>query len=163
VINVISTIYKIYWDIVVDWGLFDINYRFLRKKLVFNEIYYYIAMIANVFLRVFWIIVFILKFYLPNQYMDNQLVLFLIAFLEIIRRFIWDILRVENEFLNNCENFRVTNEIPLFLKNNQNEIFQEKVLPENIIKLKKERKFLKDLYNTKYNNIDDLENVFYKN
>lgn len=45
--------------------------------------------------------------------MENQIVLFLIAVIEIVRRFIWNIFRLENEHLNNCGQFRAVRDIPL--------------------------------------------------
>lgn len=65
-------------------------------------------------MRCIWIIVFILRFF-PSykKYLENQIVLFLIAVIEIVRRFIWNIFRLENEHLNNCGQFRAVRDIPL--------------------------------------------------
>lgn len=65
-------------------------------------------------MRCVWIIVFILRFF-PSykKYLENQIVLFLIAVIEIVRRFIWNIFRLENEHLNNCGQFRAVRDIPL--------------------------------------------------
>lgn len=38
---------------------------------------------------------------------------FTLAVLEILRRCLWNVLRLENEHLTNCGQFRVTHEVPL--------------------------------------------------
>jgi hypothetical protein len=71
-------------------------------------------MFGNVLMRYTWIIVFVLRQFAPiKKYMENQIVLFLIAFIEIFRRFVWNIFRLENEHLNNCGQYRAVRDIPL--------------------------------------------------
>jgi len=48
--------------------------------------------------------------------------------LEIIRRTVWNFFRLENEHLNNCENFRVTNLVPLDLKYRDGPEPEDKIL-----------------------------------
>lgn len=58
-INITSTCYSYYWDLIMDWGLFRSNEpgkRFLRSKLFYPAGFYYYAMISNLMLRLFWII-----------------------------------------------------------------------------------------------------------
>lgn len=45
--------------------------------------------------------------------MDENVSALLFGSLEIIRRCIWNIFRMENEQVNNCGKFRATVEVPL--------------------------------------------------
>ncbi|CAJ0634333.1 13445_t:CDS:2 [Entrophospora sp. SA101] len=105
----IATLYAFSWDVLMDWSLFSLqseNYL-LRDHLVYNENWIYYAGIAvNFFLRSSW--VFILIF--PNDYVNVAL---FIAIGEIIRRWIWNFFRVENEHVNNCGQFRAIKDVPL--------------------------------------------------
>lgn len=44
-------------------------------------------------------------------YMDGDLILSILAPVEVFRRFIWNYFRLENEHLNNCGNFRAVRDI----------------------------------------------------
>ncbi len=59
VVTLGSTIYCLYWDYKMDWGLFretpGKGKRFLRDKLLYPTWFYYYAMISNLFLRFFWV------------------------------------------------------------------------------------------------------------
>ena len=46
-------------------------------------------------------------------YCDRRIVVSVLAFLEMIRRWNWNFFRLENEHLNNCGQFRATKDIPL--------------------------------------------------
>ncbi|RIB16918.1 EXS family-domain-containing protein [Gigaspora rosea] len=95
--QLIATIYTNIWDLKQDWGLFQLDSSnfLLRDELAYkyNRIYY-IAMCNNIILRFSWILYFIT---------DNFWVKFFMAFGEILRRWQWDIFRIENEHLTNCE------------------------------------------------------------
>ncbi|KAL1274630.1 hypothetical protein QQF64_027444, partial [Cirrhinus molitorella] len=89
------------WDLRMDWGLLQGN-GLLKDKLVFSQqSYYYAAMLADVLLRVSWAINILLA-----QMKDSAAAATasaLLAPLEVLRRFIWNLFRLENEQLKNCE------------------------------------------------------------
>ena len=93
----------------MDWGLFrtkEAGKYGLRKKLKFKPNFYYFAMGANFFLRFFWIFSIINWPYITNQSLFAhrfQTMSFLSMFAEGIRRTLWALIRVENEFYNNFE------------------------------------------------------------
>lgn len=112
-----STLYAYTWDIVKDWGLMKIlpNSRnkenkkrywiFLRKDLNFSPLTYYTVMILNFIFRISWAIALF-----PHSFhisIDMHYINLALASIEIIRRCIWNIFRLENEHLNNCGQFRV--------------------------------------------------------
>ncbi|CEG79455.1 hypothetical protein RMATCC62417_13920 [Rhizopus microsporus] len=63
-----------------------------------------------------------------NLNLSNDMTSFIVAALEVYRRFQWNFFRLENEHINNCGNFRAIKEIPLpfaFAKTNKVTIDQE--------------------------------------
>eukprot|EP01027_Heterolobosea_sp_BB2_P013018 GEZU01018818.1.p1 GENE.GEZU01018818.1~~GEZU01018818.1.p1 ORF type:complete len:861 (-),score=209.00 GEZU01018818.1:106-2688(-) len=113
---VFSTLYKYYWDVYMDWGLCrpTAKFIFLRDELMFShKFHYYLAIMVNFFLRFIWVPVLLGKIFLPNNIMQQEYMLFLIAFAEIFRRFIWNFYRLENEHINNVGQFRVVDDVPL--------------------------------------------------
>ncbi|CAK3837439.1 related to SYG1 [Lecanosticta acicola] len=90
-----NTLYCITWDIVMDWSLFDLQHRLLRKHLVYRkyEWMYYIAMILDVPLRANWM--FYVIFAKDAQH--STIVSFAIGLSEVLRRGMWTLFRVENE------------------------------------------------------------------
>lgn len=95
----------------MDWSLLrrHARYPWLRDELVFESYwpFYYWAIVTNVILRFGWII-----YLLPGS-SSNLTRIFVIAFLEMLRRFQWNFLRLENEHLGNVDMYRVSREIPL--------------------------------------------------
>jgi len=109
---IIVSIYKWWWDVVMDWGLFsniptsfsslispkDGEYPFLRKNLIYHEpSYYYAAIVLDLILRFLWVISLA-----PQTYtifgIGPKLALFM-GTCEIARRSMWGIFRVEWEHL----------------------------------------------------------------
>ncbi|KAK4481586.1 hypothetical protein RD792_012488 [Penstemon davidsonii] len=111
--SIVVTIFCTYWDIVIDWGLFQKNSRnrFLRDKLlVQNKNVYYVAMVMNVLFRLAWMQT-VMNFTIFS--LHRQAMITLVASLEIIRRGIWNFFRLENEHLNNVGKHRAFKSVPL--------------------------------------------------
>lgn len=94
---VLSTLYSFVWDIKKDWNLGDTRYRFLREKLIFKkDQWYYAAIVSDFGLRCMW--VFTISGSVVNHFdIKREAFKFLIYLLEVIRRCIWNLLRMENE------------------------------------------------------------------
>ena len=114
----LGTSYIFFWDVHYDWGLLDPACRsfsaahpFLRPTLTLPPLYYYFAIVSNLVLRVSWVFSISPTYWgspIPVDYFKS-----IIFSLEIIRRQQWNLLRLENEHLSNCESFRVVNIVPL--------------------------------------------------
>ena len=107
----ITTLYCLYWDYNWDWGLFDRSLPgapLLRDKLTFAPSSYYLAIALNTSFRFWWLFMtFHIKFYGSAAFMEKiEFWAFMTMYVEASRRTIWAILRVENEFYNNFENYR---------------------------------------------------------
>jgi len=135
----ISTIYSYYWDLKKDWGFLQPNskYKFLRNELSYhNPLLYYIgkitkikyeyhliAIVLNLVMRLAWALS--ISPDIVSQVIRPELVSFGVGFVEIIRRSVWNflrlvyfrlfhcILRVEKEHLANVGNFRVVQDMKL--------------------------------------------------
>ena len=82
------------------------------KHLMPERYYYYIAMGMNVVLRWIWIVKLALVGKLEESDVQTGVVgdnVLLLTFgtIEIVRRGVWNIFRMENEQLNNCGKFRL--------------------------------------------------------
>ncbi|KAI0066843.1 EXS-domain-containing protein [Artomyces pyxidatus] len=109
-----GTIYATYassWDLLMDWSLLrpHAKLRFLRSELVYSSYIplYYCAIISNVLIRFIWV------FYIPTSGPSFALRTWIAAMLEMLRRFQWNIYRLENEHLGNVDQYRITREVPL--------------------------------------------------
>lgn len=120
-----STFYAFMWDIIKDWGLFhfDCKYKLLRKELRFKPGYYYLVMITNFIFRIAWgVYLFPKSFRVP---IDMHYWALGLGAIEITRRCIWNIFRLENEHINNCGEFRVVRDIPPLLTPTSPDIIQQ--------------------------------------
>ena len=110
----VSSCYTYVWDIKMDWGFFAKTAgedRFLRDELVYSSSgYYYFAIVEDLVLRFSWAIQLVLTDVLGlGDY--NELIISVFAVLEVVRRFIWNFFRLENEHINNCGKFRAVRDI----------------------------------------------------
>ncbi|KAJ1879039.1 Signal transduction protein, partial [Coemansia sp. S17] len=104
------------WDLLMDWGLFEsrTKHRFLRSELKFERTWlYYAAIVTDVILRFVWITQISPSFFSFGHAVHSATVAYIAAVLEVVRRFLWNFLRVENEHVSNCGQFRATTDIPL--------------------------------------------------
>jgi hypothetical protein len=100
------------WDVKMDWGLGDPRHGYLRNKLMCpKRAWYYIAVVADLFLRFVWTLTLI-----PQQFIVSRLTKYPTALtaIELTRRCAWALLRVENEHLNNTRGYRHLDSVPLF-------------------------------------------------
>jgi len=112
-----ATLYQLYWDFVVDWGLLQPNSknRWLRDNLILKKKYiYFVSMAVNVVLRLAWVssIQYVNNF--PGISQAGWDTIF--AALEVIRRGHWNFYRLENEHLNNVGKYRAVKTVPLPFK-----------------------------------------------
>eukprot|EP00002_Diphylleia_rotans_P010774 TRINITY_DN2133_c0_g1_i10.p1 TRINITY_DN2133_c0_g1~~TRINITY_DN2133_c0_g1_i10.p1 ORF type:complete len:347 (-),score=47.10 TRINITY_DN2133_c0_g1_i10:106-1146(-) len=99
---IFSSICSFIWDIVMDWGFVRISKTIsFRTQFSYpHKSIYYLAAISNAFCRLSWLAPLLMEDVNPFI-LSTALVL-----LEIIRRFQWNMYRVENEHQNNCMNYR---------------------------------------------------------
>ena len=115
--QVFTTLFCLYWDYKWDWGLFRGTRKdnwYLRDRMKFQPSFYITLMILNFLFRLWWIV--------PTLSLDItntlpvlskfQILVFIGMLVEAVRRGLWSIVRVENEFYNNLEQYRTILTIP---------------------------------------------------
>ena len=136
--KVIGCLYKYCWDCYYDWGLFHGTMRqnrFLRDQTKLPSWFYYFSIVYNLIGLFSWALSILLLSALTKpinqsdremgnlsdaQIQYNQLsyynkvmgIMWLEFLLVVFRRLIWVIIRIENEFFNNFEQFRDIVTIP---------------------------------------------------
>jgi hypothetical protein len=117
---VTATMYSFVWDVAVDWGLGRRTHGFLRKRLMYRVRWPYFAAIAvDLALRFVWTLTLV-----PINAQDgSQANLAQLPWLknavgpiEIVRRSMWLMLRLECEHLHNTFRFRDLNHVPLLFE-----------------------------------------------
>jgi hypothetical protein len=92
----------------MDWGLLRSTERhkfLLRPEIRLPPWFYYFAAFTNLLLRLLWILP-LFQSEMPAWVASGQVLTTCIAIAEILRRAQWSILRLENEQVNNLENYR---------------------------------------------------------
>ncbi|KAK2710887.1 hypothetical protein QYM36_012157 [Artemia franciscana] len=104
ILSVVSSIYGIIWDVKMDWGLGNKKNKFLREKLLIgSSLLYYVCILLNIILRFTWTFSLSIT---EAEILDTEITTTIFSALELFRRFMWNIFRVENEQINNCGGFR---------------------------------------------------------
>ena len=105
----VCTCYSYCWDLYMDWGLLRAKQKepkFLRKTLRFRPLFYYQAALVNLCLRLSWTWPLLQKYMPEVMQAQPHILTTLIAVAECYRRAQWAIIRIENEQINNFENYR---------------------------------------------------------
>jgi hypothetical protein len=112
-ISLIASAYSYAWDIFFDWGLGNANApnKYLRKELSFPIWFYYMSMVLNLLFRFTWMILLAPNYW--SYFTEAPVIVYCLACLEMFRRCIWVLIRMENEHSNNVGQFRVTKDLPL--------------------------------------------------
>eukprot|EP01117_Protostelium_nocturnum_P006423 TRINITY_DN2314_c0_g1_i2.p1 TRINITY_DN2314_c0_g1~~TRINITY_DN2314_c0_g1_i2.p1 ORF type:complete len:699 (-),score=213.39 TRINITY_DN2314_c0_g1_i2:40-2040(-) len=110
----VATIYVYVWDIVMDWGLGlprnRTRFLFLRNNLVFRPFVYYLIIFLDGIGRFSWTWALTAT---PIPGLNKVYYPLVFAGIEIFRRSMWGIIRVENEHLKNCVKYRALREVVL--------------------------------------------------
>ena len=96
-VGVAATLYSFYWDVVMDWGLghTDAIHWGLRDELSFQPSKYYTAIALDFVLRLGW--AFVIS---PDQQYVAENYMLLLGAVELTRRAMWTIFRVEWEWVH---------------------------------------------------------------
>jgi xenotropic and polytropic retrovirus receptor 1 len=111
-----STLYSWSWDVRKDWSLFQrgtVATLRTRRMLSPRPGVYYAAAVADLVLRFAWAYTLIPDSDQKNLISLGSAMAPITAALEIIRRSMWSVLRLENEHLHNTSGFRTLEKIPM--------------------------------------------------
>jgi hypothetical protein len=120
----ISTIYSTYWDIKYDFGFLENSAAYpLREKLSYNnKFFYYFVLFTNLFLRFMWVLSVSPE--VVYQFIRPEFFMVIIYSMEVIRRGMWNFIRVELQHIQLCKEFRVVNYVDLPFKKNKSGEFE---------------------------------------
>jgi len=108
---ILNTTYSFLWDIWMDWSL---SFKYLRQTLLYPKQWYYLAMCADFILRCMWTLT--ISPQTIGIILNPLIFATILAAVEIMRRAMWNLFRMENEQINNIGKFRVVKDVPLPLK-----------------------------------------------
>lgn len=111
--TIVSTIYSYTWDIFKDWG-FPGFFQVPKTRNIFPRWFYFFAMSSNLLLRLMWTLTIA-----PDSIgiVLNPLIFgTILVAVEILRRGLWNLLRMENEQIKNSAIFKAIHELPLNTK-----------------------------------------------
>jgi len=124
---VVTSLFTFSWDVFVDWGLGDRDRNGLRRVLLLapeRPVFYYVCILADFFLRFLWALQLVPILY-SSEATESISFLFTstaLTAIELIRRMVWGLIRVENEMCSNTRMYRYEtidgetgNFIPLYL------------------------------------------------
>lgn len=118
IIAIISSLYSTYWDLKYCFGLIESDSIGLRRKFAINRAgVYYACIVLNFILRFAWVLSTSPELS-KAFFVHSDFIIGISYSLEILRKTIWNYLRVEYEHIKNCKNLKVSNEpdLPLYAK-----------------------------------------------
>ncbi|KAH8733697.1 EXS family-domain-containing protein [Ilyonectria robusta] len=111
-ISSINSIYCSIWDLFMDFSLLQPQARHwcLRDILALKSRWlYYFIMVVDPILRFAWIFYAIFT----HNTQHSTIVSFMVAFMEVTRRGMWTLFRVENEHCANVAQYKASRDVPL--------------------------------------------------
>lgn len=101
----LNAVYSSFWDIVMDFSL-GIT---LRDEIAFPQWTYYVIMVLDPLMRFNWVLYIVYW----NDRQSTEKISFIVALIEIARRLLWVLFRVENEHCANVTKFRAFKDLNL--------------------------------------------------
>ena len=136
----ISSCCSFAWDIIIDFGFLEKGKNYpLRNKLYYKPIFiYYFIALYNFILRFFWLLTISPE--VLGSFVRPETLSIILNSLEITRRGLWNILKVENKHIDISKEFKVSNDVELpFVKVNGKYVNNESNLL-NIMKMNRQEK-----------------------
>lgn len=113
----VSTIYSYIWDIKMGWALCEKGYGLLRARMHYNKWIYYFAIFFNFIFRITWMLN-ISPGIINSVLWRPEFTAFLVGFCEMLRRTIWNFLRLDKETVMFPDSYRLIPNIALLLLEN---------------------------------------------
>ncbi|OMJ88722.1 hypothetical protein SteCoe_9264 [Stentor coeruleus] len=110
----VCTEYTSFLDVYQDWGLLrnSRNGWILRPNIYFPKNFYYWVIFLNFLFRFGWTVSLLPAQAFENQYLSSEFLMLIMCIMEIIRRTLWSVLRIERERSENTEKYRKIDYIP---------------------------------------------------
>ncbi|KAL0486828.1 5 TM domain-containing transmembrane protein [Acrasis kona] len=129
IVYILSVNYNFVWDVFFDWGIF-IPKHFICKSserkngligrdVLYHRVWYYVATILNLIIRNVQVSQYLIRFYFPASL--YSWIPMPALYLEIFRRFVWNIFRLEFEVIDNRDSYRTVQDLPLTIESTGSE------------------------------------------
>ena len=103
---IIGTCILAYYDIFQDWQINIKCCSLELKKRFYPSNFYYFSAIFNFLLRFIGTATLLPVEVFQNDYINSQIILTIFLFIEIFRKILWTVIRIERERIDNKEKFR---------------------------------------------------------
>lgn len=90
----VTAIFTCLWDVFIDWGFFTGNSALPKTTAYRSACFYWFCLIVNLGLRFSFLLTAATSL-IPNDFARNTVTL-LVGILEMVRRMIWNLLKIEN-------------------------------------------------------------------
>jgi hypothetical protein len=112
-VRLFYSLISLYWDINMDWGLgqgrMKIKPTEKQVMIAYPPWTYYAVIIIDGLTRFIWLPFLLFQIYDYHASYGS----YILGIIEILRRFVWNFVRVEIEHVHNCEKYLVTEELHL--------------------------------------------------
>jgi len=113
-----STVLSFYWDVKNDFGLGDSSHNYLRSQLSYKRKWFYFVVVsANLVLRFVWVLSMSPE--IVHQFIRPELFSLIVFSLEIIRRSLWNCIRVEYKHIEICKQHKISMNVELPFKKDE--------------------------------------------
>lgn len=127
----IEYLFKIFWDLYMDVGMFVVGYDgekypLLRKRVLYPTPAYWAFAVVNTILRLTTLFRILMISQFPNSDAAhlNPVVFWVI---EILRRFMWNFFRLDNEQCSNMEKYRAVDLLPPTFSSGEHDVMLEEM------------------------------------
>jgi len=108
-----SSLYSYFWDVYMDWGLGRPKMKFLGPRLMYpKRMHYYGVIFIDLFLRFMWVMTLVPPQSGASFVLPSYLTVITMS-LELLRRTLWGLFRLENEHRHSTDNYRKVDFVPL--------------------------------------------------
>jgi predicted small integral membrane protein len=111
--RLLYSLISLYWDISLDWGLGKGRMNSTSKEkqimIAYPRWTYYAVIVFDALARFIWLPFLLFQIYEFHASYGS----YILGIIEILRRFVWNFVRVEIEHVHNCEKYLATEETHL--------------------------------------------------
>lgn len=123
---VTSSLYSYFWDVYMDWGLGRPQFKFLGPRLMYpQKAHYYGVVFVDLFLRFMWVMTLVPPSSGANFVLPSYLTAITMA-LELLRRTLWGLFRLENEHRHSTDQYRKVDFVPLHFSTGHAHKYEQK-------------------------------------
>jgi hypothetical protein len=114
IMYLVCTEYTSFLDVYQDWGLLRKSEHgwWLRPNIYFSKPFYYLVILFNFIFRFGWTLSLLPVQVFEKFFLSTEFLMLIMCIMEIIRRTLWSVLRIERERAENTEKYRKIDYIP---------------------------------------------------